>query len=789
MLESLDSLLNRHLGDRYRIERELGRGGMATVFLARDLKHGRQVALKVLHPGLAAMMGTERFVREIEIAAHLNHPHILPVLDSGVAGDLPFYVMPFVEGESLRQRLEREGRLSFPEVVRLGREIASALDASHRHGLIHRDIKPENVLINQGHAVVTDFGVARLISSADNLTGTGMSVGTPSYMSPEQALGSREIDGRTDQYALACVIFELLSGKPPFSGDSYFQVRGRHATDPVPAIKELAPDLPPQLGPALARALAKNPNDRFATVEEFVESLAGSGEHPTLSVLAAPWRWVRSLPVMLAAGLALLGVTALLLVRGRDPDRGPAAAGEPIPVAILPMESRGTDSLYFAEGLSDEIASRLTRVPGIAVMGRNTAMRRDGESERDVREIGKRLGVAYVLAGSVQWSESNGIWRVAVRPELLRVRDAKVIWGHSYTDALQDLFAVQASIAQQVVAALELQLGAGERRAITAAPTTSRGAWDLYSLGRFHWKKRTADGLRQATNYFHQAVALDSNFSRAYAGLADSYVLYSQFGVSDLSRDEAFRRARAAALAALARDSTLAEAHASLAEVVMYVDRDWDQAEHHFRRAIALDPTYPTAYQWYAELLAVVGRAEEALTTGTRAAELDPTNALTVHARALALRALHRFDEAIPVYRRIVEIDPGFGYGQFGLLLSLIGVGDRAGAWAHLDRMGLGTALHRAWVAAAIDSSTAPAARQLVIRERAAVEGMGLLTEAMIQTAVLNRDQAIGRLKEIVDDRGAVLPSLMFPEFDRLREDRRFQELVRRMNFRPQPVR
>ncbi len=787
MAESLESLLKRHLGDRYQIERELGRGGMATVFLARDLKHNRQVALKVLHPGLAAVMGTDRFQREIEIAANLNHPHILPVLDSGLAGDLPYYAMPFVDGESLRQRLEREGPLPFAEVIRLSREIASALDASHRHGLIHRDIKPENVLLNQGHAVVTDFGIARATTSAENLTATGMSLGTPSYMSPEQATGERDIDGRSDQYALACVIYELLSGKPPFQGSSLLQVMARHATDPVPILTSAERNLPRQLQPALARALAKNPTDRFATVEEFIESLAGNSgavvSPPSSSTTSFAsvrrWTW--------RGGLAVAAVAALLMVRDRVARPNPATG--PIPIAILPLESRGTDSLYFADGLSDEISNRLTRVLGIAVMGRNADLRREPGSRLDVQEIGNRLRVQYVLTGSVQWSESNGVRRVAVSPELIRVSDGKVMWGDRYTNALDDLFAVQAAVAQQVVAALEVELAAGEQRAIAEAPTASRDAYALYTLGRFYWKKRTAEGLRQAASYFNQAIALDSNFARAHAGLADSYVLFSQFGVTDLSREEGFRRARASALAALARDSTLSEAHTSLAEVIMYVDRDWTTAEAHFTRAIALDPTYPTAHQWYAELLAVVGRAEEALRVGTRAAELDPTTALVVHAKALALRALHRFAEAAPVYRRTLEIDPAFGYGQFGLLLSLIGAGDRPGALAQLDRMGMGTELHRAWVGAAIDSTTAPAARRVVAAQQAMVEGMGPATEAMIQTAVLNRDRAIALLARIVEDKGAVLPALMFPEFDRLRGDPRFAGLVRRMDFVPDPPR
>ena len=782
MPESLTSLLTRYLDDRYVIEREIGKGGMATVFVARDLKHGRQVALKVLHPGLAALVGTERFTREIAIAASLNHPHILPVLDSGLAGDLPWYAMPFVEGESLRERLQRESALPFAEVVRLGREVASALDASHRHGLIHRDIKPENILLNQGHAVVTDFGIARVTTSADNLTATGMSVGTPTYMSPEQASGEREIDGRSDQYALACVVYELLAGKPPFQGQSLLQLIARHATDPVPILRSAERNLPEHIQPAIAKALAKHPANRYATVSEFIESLAGTIPTPVSFPTGTIRAKVPRRPLWAVFAVVVIAAAAFAW-KFRNPSPVARSPGSPIALAILPLESRGTDSLYFAEGVSDEISTRLTRVERIAVMGRNVDLRPQPGTAPDLRSIGDRLKVEYVLTGSVQWTESNGVRRVTVRPELLRVSDGKVMWGGTYTNALDDIFAVQASVAENVVEALKVELNADESQAIAAAPTTSRDAWALYSQGRFQWKKRTAEGLRAAARLFEQAIALDPNFARAHAGLADSYVLFSQFGVAEITRDEAYRRARAAALAALARDSTLAEAHTSLAEVIMYVDRDWASAEGHFRRAIALDSTYPTAHQWYAELLSVVGRPQEALPVGIRAAELDPTTALAVHAHALVLRQLHRFGEAIPIYRRTLEIDPAFGYGHFGLLLSLIGMGDRQGAFEQLERMGMGTDLHRAWVGAAIDPAESEAGRRVVAAERAKVESLGPATEAMIQVAVGNNDRAIALLTTIVDDKGAVLPALMFPEYDRLRRDPRFLDLVRRMNF------
>ena len=786
MVEPLEQLLSRSLGERYQIERELGRGGMAAVFLALDLKHGRRVALKVLHPGLAAMMGTERFTREIAIAANLNHPHIVPVLDSGLAGELPYYAMPYVEGESLRARLEREGTLPFADALALCRDVGSALDASHRSGLIHRDIKPENILLSHGQAVVADFGIARVIQSVDRLTAIGTSLGTPTYMSPEQMVGADDLDGRSDQYSLACVGYEMLTGHAPFSGASFHEVAARHATAPVPPLTAARGDVPGHVEATLNKALAKNPADRFATVGEFIASLAGApGEWVSGTAAAPPLPARRHFRTAVVAGLVVAAAgTGWFLFRRPSQASGDGRTG-PVSIAVLPLVSRGEDSLHFADGLSDELATRLTRVEGISVIARNNTLRSERDTESQWQEIGRRLGVEYVVAGSLQWSVGGAQRRVVVRPMLVRVADGKAIWGATYTNVVADLFAVQADVAQQVVAGLEIRLGSNERRAIVTPPTANREAYSLYSLGRFHWKKRTTEGLQLAATYFDRAIAIDSSFARAYAGLADAYVLFSQFDVRTVSRKEAYARARAAALAALRRDSTLAEAHASLGEVLMYADRDWPGAEAQFQSAIALDPTYATGRQWYTELLAVVGRHEEALAQGERAEQLDPTSVVTVHAHALALRGLHRFTESIPLYRRTLEIDPAFGYGQFGLLLSLIGAGERDSANAQLARMGMGTDLHRAWVAAAIDSTAAPAGRRLVASNRAIVGAAGPAMAAMIYAAVNDQDRAIGALAQIVDDQGAVLPALKFAEFDRLRGDPRFATLVERMGFLP----
>jgi len=262
------------LEGRYAIDRELGRGGMATVYLAEDVKHHRQVAVKVLHPELGEVLGKERFLREIETAARLSHPHILPLHDSGEIDGFLFFVMPLAEDESLRDRLDREKQLPIEDALRIAREVADALSYAHSHGVVHRDIKPENILLSSGHAVVADFGIARAVSAAggDKLTETGMAVGTPSYMSPEQAAGEEDVDGRSDLYALGCLLYEMLAGQAPFTGPTAESVIHQHMTAEAPAITSIRPAVPADVAGVIQRAMAKTPADRFSPAAQFAEA-------------------------------------------------------------------------------------------------------------------------------------------------------------------------------------------------------------------------------------------------------------------------------------------------------------------------------------------------------------------------------------------------------------------------------------------------------------------------------------------------------------------------------------
>jgi len=434
-MEKLLNSLRSALADRYQIDRELGHGGMAVVFLAQDLKHHRQVAIKVLRPDLAQAVGAERFLREIEIAAGLTHPHILPLHDSGQANGLLYYVMPFIEGESLRDRLTREGQLSVEEALQITREVAGALSYAHTHGIVHRDIKPENILLSGGVALVADFGIAQAVSSAstDQLTSTGMSIGTPTYMSPEQAVGRAPIDGRADQYSLACMLYEMLAGVPPFTGPTHQAVLARHAIDPVPPLRTLRSTTPVSVEQTVVRALAKSPADRFPTVGAFQEGLTR-----TVPVSTAR-RWVARIGLLAAGAVAVSAGVYSLVTHPAAPRRiGSDTASRSI--AVLPFVNIGSDpnNEPFSDGMSEELTSALAKIRDLNVAARTSAFSFKGKN-LDVREIGRRLNVRYVLAGGVRRAGT----RLRVSAQLIDAANGYHLWSDEYEGNTKDVFAVQ----------------------------------------------------------------------------------------------------------------------------------------------------------------------------------------------------------------------------------------------------------------------------------------------------------------------------------------------------------
>ena len=671
-----EARLTTVLADRYRIIRELGQGGMATVYLAEDLKHHRQVAIKVLRPELAAALGADRFLREIETTANLRHPHILPLFDSGALttddsltnhdSRLLFYVMPYVEGESLRSRLDREKQLPLDAALQIAREVGDALSYAHTRGVIHRDIKPENILLESGHAVVADFGIARAVDAAgaESLTATGMSIGTPAYMSPEQAAGQRDLDGRSDLYALACVLYEMLAGQPPFTGATAEILVRQHLIVDAPPVTNFRPAVPAPVAAALQRALAKSPADRFNPVAQFSEALRlGEGSTSPVSRLPSPAQHLPSaasrltspvsrLPLVGAGLLVVAALVALLLWR-----RSPAAAPvESASVAVLPFVDLSPDhtNAYLGDGVAETLINALTNVPGLSVAARTSAFSFRDKVE-DVREIGRQLGVATVLEGSVQKSGEQ----LRVTAQLIKTSDGLHLWSQNFDRSASDIFAVQDEVARAVVAALEGKLVARPDTVLVAEGTRNPAAYDAYLLGRYHWNKRTTTGMVRAAEYFHEAIRADSNYAQAWTGLADTYVLFgpAEYSVPGINQDSILTLAEQAARKAIALAPQLGEPHSSLGEILEYRNK-WEEAGDAFRRGIALSPRYATGHQWYSYHLMVWNRWDEAIKEMERARELDPLSYVIVVSLANAYDAGDRPADAAPLYEQAQALSP-----------------------------------------------------------------------------------------------------------------------------------
>ena len=603
------------LADRYTVERALGSGGMATVYLAEERKHRRKVAIKVLRAELTQSVDAARFTREIGIVARLSHPHIVPLIDSGESEGVLYFVSAYVSGGSLRERLERDGRLSITEALRITREIGAALDYAHRNDFVHRDVKPENILFADGLAVLTDFGVATACCDtpgSEALTAGGLTVGTPAYMSPEQAGGEPNIGTRSDVYSLACVLFEMLAGRPPFRGVSARATMIQHLTATPPPLHAFRPETAAPVEAAIARALAKNPEDRFATIADFLAAL-GSDEPPRQRIASSATRAIAVLPFVNAS---------------------PDPANE-----------------YLSDGITDELIDALAKVSGLRVASRTSVFALKGRAQ-DVRAIGALLGVSVVLEGTVRKSAD----RLRITAQLSSASDGRLLWSQRYDRKLDDVFVIQDEIAQTIVSTLRATYFADLAQPERKRHTDNIVAYGLYLKGRFEWNKRTSEGVAEGIKYFEQAIAEDPGYALAYTGLSDSYAL--QLDYRSVPVAEGFQRAKEYALKALEIDETVAEAHASLAWTLFIYDWDWKAAEREFRRAIELNPHYASAHQWCAFLLASQGKCEEGLVAAHTALELDPASVSMRRSLGWLYYYARRYDQARDHLARAVEMNP-----------------------------------------------------------------------------------------------------------------------------------
>ncbi|MEP7002151.1 MAG: protein kinase [bacterium] len=695
------------LADRYRIERELGAGGMATVYLARDLKHDRDVAIKVLKPELGAALGAERFLAEIKVTANLRHPNVLPLFDSGSADEQLFYVMPYIDGETLRARMTREPQMPVDEVLRIVGLLAAALDYAHANGVVHRDLKPENILLQAGQPIIADFGIALAIAQVggERVTQTGLSLGTPNYMSPEQAAGERDVDARSDQYALGAMTYEMLTGEPPHSGATAQVIIARLMTETPRSVRSARPAVSDATDAAVQRALSKSPADRFITCTAFCKALAGGATSATR--VAVPAVVPKRSSPRNALIFAAVVIAAALLFAWQRSNSGPSTTASTVAstaastasVAVLPFTdlSPGRANDYLGDGIAETITSALGRVPGLQIAARTSAFSFRGQNV-DVRDIGAKLRVATVLTGSVQRAGD----KLRITAQLVKTSDGVSQWSDTFDRPATDIFAVQDDVTRAVIAALTGKVLAASANESATATRDAR-AYDLYLQGRFFQTKRTTDDVTRAIGLFKQAIARDSMFAQAWAGLADAYLVQAFY--SNVPAVPTLTASRRAVDRALVIAPELVEAQATHAYLFWALDWNWLAADSAFQRALALGPNYSVAHKWYGDVKDALGRLDESHAESERARVLDPVSGANL--ATLALQALRRVDTtgSLQLLEQALALDPTQPHALRQITSLLFDRGDSARFLAMQDRLAEHTGiagasavmLRRAW--------------------------------------------------------------------------------------------
>ncbi|HXU09876.1 MAG TPA: protein kinase, partial [Blastocatellia bacterium] len=710
----------------YRILSRIGAGGMGDVYLAEDANLGRRVALKILPEQFNEDEDRlRRFEQEARAASALNHPNIITIHEVGRDAGMRFIATEFIEGETVRQILKRDG-MNIRQAVDIAIQVARALAAAHRAGIVHRDIKPENVMLRpDGLVKVLDFGVVKLTEvfterkteSQDPddgdvatlgvvTTEANIVMGSPNYMSPEQARGF-SVDSRTDIFSFGALLYEMLTGKMAFKGESVSDVLVAILERRPPSLSESASDVPPQLQSIVDRSLAKDLASRYQTASDLIDDLkqlrrridAESGQEnswrpvnsegsvadtnqqsrQTADEPSSRVDHVSTVPATSSAEFIVTeikthkrafvsGVLFVMVAVGSIIYFTRAAGARPIDsIAVLPFSNTSADpnTEYLSDGLTESLINNLSQSHKLKVMSRNSVFRYKGR-DADPKAIGRELGVHGVLSGRIIQRADT----ISISVDLIDARDDSQVWGEQYNRPMSDLAALPEEIARQVSEKLQHRLSGEDEKRVTRRHTENADAYQLYLKGRFYWNKRTEEGLNKGVEYFNQAIEKDPAFALAYAGLADCYALLYEYSATP-SKD-LYPKAKAAAMRALDIDDSLAEAHTSLAAAYEY-EWNWSEAEKQYERAIELNENYATAHQWYSAYLISRRRFDEAIREARRAAELDPLSLIINTALGRALQSSQRYDEAIDQIRKTIDMDPNFAEARFQLALAYEG--------------------------------------------------------------------------------------------------------------------
>ena len=759
----------------YEILAPLGAGGMGEVYRAGDSRLGREVAVKVLPEHLAQNpTARARFEREAKAVAALSHPNILAIHDVGVAGSVHYAVTELLEGETLRRRLEHSG-LSPRKAVEIAVALADGLAAAHSKDITHRDLKPENIFLTaDGRVKILDFGLARWAPSAsdqaatvDAETAEGTVMGTVGYMSPEQVRGE-PAGAPSDIFSLGCVLYEMVAGQRAFGRPTGPETMSAILRDDPPPLADA------ELQRIVAHCLEKSPGERFQSARDLGFALKASGTKPA----PAGDQRRRSLPFVGVAALVLLALALYALL-----DRRREAINS---LAVLPFANVGADpnTEYLSDGITESLINGLSQLPNLSVKSRGLVQRYKGK-EADAQAAGRELGVAAVLTGRVT-QRGDGL---AISIELVDAKTGNQIFGEQYSRKLADVLALQEEISRDITGKLRLRLSGEQKKTLAKRPTENAEAFQLYLKGRYHWNKRSPEGIQTAIEYFQQAIAKDPGYALAYSGLADSYTLLGNFYL--LPAREVYPKTRDAATKALELDEKLAEAHTSLAAFKTWYEWDWKGADREFRRAIELNPNYATAHHWYAYWFLAAGRGEEAVRQVKRAVELEPVTLPINALYGFMLYCNRQYDEVIEQERKTLEMDPNFGLARLTLGTAYLQKGRYAEAIAEFEKTpphfggGPGSVLlARAY---AMSNRTTEALRMLEELKKGPQLGRTWTAQLASAYAQLDRnDEAFAVLEKGYEDR-SLRPdqTRLEPALDPLRSDPRWAALMRRVGLEP----
>jgi serine/threonine-protein kinase len=787
----------------YRILERIGSGGMGVVYKAEDLRLGRYVALKLLPHVLAADPNAlQRFEREACSASALNHPNICTVFEIDESEGLHLMAMELIDGETLKERVAR-GRLEIPQVLDIAVEICSALEAAHAVGIIHRDIKPSNILITpQGHTKLLDFGVAKRVGPGSEpgadalksggtkgfdlrLTYAGSALGTAAYMSPEQA-SREEVDARSDLFSLGAVVYEMATGKHPFPGTDIGEVLLAIRLQSPPPMKQINPAVPAELIRITAKAMEKNPSGRYQTaaamrsdleaLRERFKKRAGRRNTVLVTVLCGV--------LLLTAGAASLRISrAGRWISGKPSHVAPEIKS----LAVLPLRNlTGDDSEeYLVDGMTDALISNLAQIKSLRVISRDSVMGYKNK-RKGPAEIARELNVDVLVAGSVIRSGDS----LRIEAQLIRAPNEMPVWAKTYWRNMNDVLALQNDVSRAISSEVQAELNPQAPIRVSTEQPVNPEAYQLYLRGRYCWNKRTDEGYDKAIHFFQRAIAIQPDYAKAYAGLADSFAMLGIWKTQGLTRAETISLARSNVQRALELDDSLAEAHASLGSISYVYDWDWPLAEKEFRRAIELNPNYATGHHWYAYYCFSRNRLEEGLQEIRVAQQLDPQSLIIHNDVGQLLYQARRYDEAIEEERRTLEMDETLPWPHLWLGLTYLAKQQASEAIAELQTYASLSgadpgAMALLGMAYARTGHVAEAQRVLQdLRALPTEKYHSTAQVAFLLDALGQRDEAFVWLDRVFPDRPRPFKALhVMPYLDPLRSDPRFQDLQRRVGL------